>query len=139
MAADTLVPGIPFPVTAAAAVYFNSLPADRQAQIRAAPIGDQRAIMAYYDALSTRIGDKTYQDTQAHQHSSLGPFDFSHTPLSGAAGTVNDVAGAVTTTGDFLSALTRQATWIRIAEAVVGAALVVVALNIVARPAVKGS
>ncbi len=134
MADQTLVAGIPFPVSAAAATYFNSIPADQQAKIRAAPLDYQKSFFQYLDIVTGLIGDKTYQDSVAHKRATLGPLDLSNTPLAGPATAVNQTVSAAGTVGDFLGSLTRQATWIRIAEAVIGAALVVAALSVIAKP-----
>ncbi len=132
--ADTLVAGIPFPVSQAAAVYFNSLPADKQAEVRAQPLEQQHFTMLQFDFTSTTLGYHTYADTLAHGHASLGPLDFSGTPLAGPAGAVNNAANAASTTADLLRSLTDPATWVRIAEVLIGGVLIVVALGIFAKP-----
>lgn len=134
MADMTLVPGIPFPVTQAAATFYLSMPANLQADIRARPLEQQKALFGWFNDESTLLGYKTYQDAVAAGHQHIGPLDFSGTPLGPAAGAVNSGVSAVSTAGDVLASLGKSATWVRIAEAVVGGALVIAALSVIAKP-----
>lgn len=125
------VPGVT--LTPEALTFYYSLPADKQAQIKATP--DAANLNSIVKALNT-MGIHTWADLQANQNSELGPFQFWGIPgLQQGAQAVNGIADTATSVSDFLGRLSDPHMWVRILLVGIGAALVVSALGILARPA----
>lgn len=127
------IPGVT--LTPEALTFYYSLPADKQAQVKTAT--DAANLNAIVKALNT-MGIHTWADVQANQNSQLGPFQFYGIPgLQQTAQAVNGVADTATSVTDFLGRLSDPHMWIRILLVGIGAALVVTALGMLARPVVE--
>ena len=74
-----------------------------------------------------------YQKRQAEAWKQRNP---NGTPLTRAVGSVTDV---VTAPVDLVKALGQQQTWVRVAKVVVGGALVVTGVTVLARPAINAA
>lgn len=126
------IPGVT--LTPEALTFYYSLPADKQAQVKTAT--DAANLNAIVKALNT-MGIHTWSDVQANQNSQLGPFQFYGIPgLQQTAQAVNGVADTATSVTDFLGRLSDPHMWVRILLVGIGAALVVTALGMLARPVV---
>jgi hypothetical protein len=133
--ADTSVQPIPgVTLTPEALTFYYSLPADKQAAIKTA--SDAKSLNEVVKAFNA-MGIHTWADVQANQNSMIGPFQFWGVPgLQQGAQAVNGAADAATSVSDFLGRLSDPHMWVRIMLVGIGAALVVTALGMLARPVI---
>lgn len=123
------IPGVT--LTPEALTFYYSLPADKQAAIKTAQ--DAASLNQVVKAFNA-MGIHTWADVQANQNSMIGPFQFWGTPLQQGAQAVNGVADTAASVSDFLGRLSDPHMWVRILMVGIGAAMVVAAVGMLARP-----